>query len=240
MNCREIAVSTCTMTTPAFVLRRQPADLQRLLDTLQSSPLVHVCDAAATICRARTALQGANVDALVCDLRFDDGDALALVSELARGELNGQRTRVLVLTAASDDKLLFEALLAGADGYFVDRGDAMRGVDLAVAAVVRGESQIDPLVARQVLNHFDQPLGHCGLLGRHAVDDFVETGSGSRRSRLEAGQRRLVTMISQGVSIAALARDYAFEPSEIGLAMREIYRKMQRDRLIDASALLAA
>ena len=47
-------------------------------------------------------------------------------------------------------------------------------------------------------------------------------------------------MISQGVSIAALARDYAFEPSEIGLAMREIYRKMQRDRLIDASALLAA
>ena len=115
------------MTTTAFVLRREPADLQRLLDSLQSSPLVHVSDAAATICRARTALQGAKVDALVCDLRFDDGDALALVSELARGELNGQRTRVLVLTAASDDKLLFEALLAGADGYFVDRGDAMRG-----------------------------------------------------------------------------------------------------------------
>jgi DNA-binding NarL/FixJ family response regulator len=228
------------MTTTAFILRRQPADLQRLLDTLHASPLVHIVDAAATTCRARTALQGAKVDALVCDLRFDDGDALALVSELAHGEPNSRRTRVLALAAASDDKLLFEALLAGADGYYVDRGDAMRGVDLAVAAVVRGESQIDALVARQVLNHFDQPLGHCGLLGRHAVDDFVETGSGSRRSRLDAGQRRLVTMISQGISIAALARDYALKPSEIGLAMREIYRKMQRDRLIDASALLAA
>lgn len=228
------------MTTTAFVLRKQPADLQRLLDALHASPLVHVCDAAATIGRARTALRSAKVDVLVCDVRFDDGDALALVAELARGELNGRRMRVLALTRTCDDPRLFEALLAGADGYYVDRGDAMTGVDLAVAAVVRGESQIDPMVARQVLNHFEQALGHRGLAGRHAVDDFIDTGSTSRRSRLDAGQRRLVTMISQGQSMAALARDYDFEPAEIGLAVREIYRKMQFDRRIEALTPLAA
>jgi DNA-binding NarL/FixJ family response regulator len=227
------------MTTTAFVLRQKPADLQRLLDALQASPLVHACDAAATIGRARTALRSANVDTLVCDVRFDDGDVPAMISELASGEMTGRPTRVLVLTRASDDPYLFEALLAGADGYYVDRGDNMNGVDLAVAAVMHGESQIDPPVARRVLDHFEQALGHRGLAGRHAVDDFIDTGSTARRAHLDAGQRRLVTMIAQGQSMASLAREYAFEPAEIGLAVREIYRKMQRDQRTEMIAPLA-
>ena len=68
--------------------------------------------------------------------------------------------RVLILTAYDDDPYIFALLQAGASGYVLKTADSDELVN-AVRAVFRGESALDPAVARKVVQQLTsgRPLG---------------------------------------------------------------------------------
>ncbi|HSR32550.1 MAG TPA: response regulator transcription factor [Anaerolineae bacterium] len=62
-------------------------------------------------------------------------------------------TQVIILTTYDTDDLVFEGIKAGAKGYLLKdaTGETLVG---AIRGVVRGESQLDPGIARKVLGEF--------------------------------------------------------------------------------------
>ena len=62
---------------------------------------------------------------------------------------------VIILTTYDAEDLVFEGIKAGAEGYLLKDTTAEALVE-AVQGVVRGESQLDPSVARKVLGEFQR------------------------------------------------------------------------------------
>lgn len=64
-------------------------------------------------------------------------------------------TQVIILTTYDTDGLVFEGIKAGAKGYLLKDAAGETLVE-AIRGVMRGESQLDPSVARKVLNEFQR------------------------------------------------------------------------------------
>jgi DNA-binding NarL/FixJ family response regulator len=217
------------MSTSVLVACGHAATLKRLTDTLQGTPRVHVVGTASSLLQVRYLLARTRFDVLLCELRLPDGDVLPLLDDLWQGAPHGVRPRVLLVTPGSDHALLLDALRRGADGYCIDRGDAIVDIGQAVAQVVRDEAQIDTTLARRLLSHFDARIAPSGLFGRHTHQDFADTDHSRSELGLEPAERELITLLAQGRSLAAVARDHDLQPGELRRVVREVYRKMQCD-----------
>jgi DNA-binding NarL/FixJ family response regulator len=64
-------------------------------------------------------------------------------------------TQVIILTTYDTDDLVFEGIKAGAKGYLL-KDAASETLVGAIRSVMRGESQLDPGVARKVLGEFQR------------------------------------------------------------------------------------
>jgi DNA-binding NarL/FixJ family response regulator len=64
-------------------------------------------------------------------------------------------TNVIILTTYDADDLVFEGIKAGAKGYLLKDASGETLIE-AIRGVVRGESQLDPNVARKVLGEFQR------------------------------------------------------------------------------------
>lgn len=98
-------------------------------------------------------------------------------------------TRVVMLSVHTDEEYVLQALRAGAVGYLLkDAGRAE--LEIAVAAVARGETYLSPAVSR------------------HVVGDYVRrTGSGTegRLETLTPRQREILQLIAEGKSTKEIA-----------------------------------
>lgn len=81
------------------------------------------------------------------------------------------QVRVLILTAYDDDPYIFASLQAGASGYVMKTADSSELVR-AVKAVARGESALDPVVARKVVERVAG--GARQVAGEAAVEPLTE------------------------------------------------------------------
>jgi DNA-binding NarL/FixJ family response regulator len=90
---------------------------------------------------------------VLMDLRMPRRDGVAATAHIHAGF---PATHVLVLTTFDDDELVFRSLEAGACGYLLkDVGsDALAE---AVRAAARGDSPLQPSIARKVLQRLRQP-----------------------------------------------------------------------------------
>lgn len=87
-------------------------------------------------------------------------------------------TQVIILTTYDTDDLVFEGIKAGAKGYLLKdaTGETLVG---AIRGAVRGESQLDPGIARKVLGEFrrlaeEQPPDDKEPLDRDDVNVVIE------------------------------------------------------------------
>ena len=92
-------------------------------------------------------------DVIVMDIQMPVKDGLTAIQEIASLGLDA---RILVLTSYPDDDKVFQAIKAGAMGYFLKE---TRSEDLAEAIrlVQRGEVALPPAIARKLMQEIKEP-----------------------------------------------------------------------------------
>jgi DNA-binding NarL/FixJ family response regulator len=148
---------------------------------LSSHPGLSVVDDAAS---GRDAVEKAlcyKPDVVIMDLRLPEKDGVEAIRTI---RAKCPQIRILVLTAFSDDQLLFDAVAAGANGYILKEINGEKLVE-ALRALARGESLLDSRVTERILRRFKEgPL-------RPETTAF---------SSLSFQERRILTLIVDGNS----------------------------------------
>src|SRR5262245_61874657 len=131
---------------PAVVRRR----LQAFLDTEPDIEVVGDAEggADALALLQRLAVEERLPDVVLMDLEMHPVDGIASTRRI-RSAFYG--VEVVALTSFSDEDRVHAALEAGASGYLIKDADADE-VAAAIRAAHRGEMQLDPAVARRLMN----------------------------------------------------------------------------------------
>jgi two-component system, NarL family, nitrate/nitrite response regulator NarL len=140
----------------------------------------------------------------VVDLRLPELDGVAIANAVTR---DGLPTRVLVLSAFTDPRLVYEAMAAGAAGYFSKDADRDAVLD-AIAAVARGESRVEPGLQTAL---FDE------LRGRAHDDD---------RPRLTPREREILGLMADGLSAPAIGKRLYVATATVKSHQARIYEKL--------------
>lgn len=91
-------------------------------------------------------------DVILMDIKMPRLDGIQATRQI-KGKF--PTTPIIILTTYAEDELVFEGIRAGASGYLLKDITRDKLVE-AVRGAVRGEAQIDPAVAAQVLAEFQR------------------------------------------------------------------------------------
>lgn len=92
-------------------------------------------------------------DVILLDLVMPRQDGIEAIQQMMQEDLGAQ---ILVLTSFAEDEKVFPAIKAGAQGYLLKDSSPQELIQ-AIRDVSRGESPLDPVVARKVLRELNQP-----------------------------------------------------------------------------------
>jgi DNA-binding NarL/FixJ family response regulator len=135
---------------------------------------------------------------------------------------NSPATKVIIMTAHDDDRLLVDAVEAGASG-FLSKDDAAEAVLSAVKAAAEGEVLIDPAtLARllpQVAREREQQRDALALL-----DDLTDR------------EREILTLLAQGMRNDDIASQLYISPQTVQTHVRNILGKLRVHSKLEAVA----
>lgn len=214
---------------PSIVLiQRDHEASPRLQALIDGTERFWVAGTVHTVEEARPLIQKMDPDILVTDLRVQDGSVHDLLMEL-RGASRGPSPQVLVTLVSHDDKLLLEALSAGADGYWI-HATAHEELIAALEQVSRGESPMSPTIARQVLSHFSS----LGAAASAAMADSLNP------LLLTRPEQEILQWVAQGYLINEIAHHWHSDPHQVACEIRRVYHKLQFDLRASGLSLKAA
>jgi NarL family two-component system response regulator LiaR len=94
-------------------------------------------------------------DVALLDLVMPRKDGLAAIRDI---KAQHPQARILVLTSFAEDEQVFPAIKAGALGYLL-KDSSPHELLRAIRAVYRGDSCLDPAIARRLIQEFQRPAG---------------------------------------------------------------------------------
>ena len=140
----------------------------------------------------------------VVDLRLPGLDGVEIANAVARDALP---TRVLVLSAFTEPRLIYEAMAAGAAGYYSKDADREAVLD-AVAALARGESRVEPRLQNALF----------GELHERARDTEAPV--------LSPRERQILTLMAEGASAPAIGKQLYLAAATVKSHQARIYGKL--------------
>jgi len=174
---------------------------------LASMPQVELVGEATSGTEAVRLAEQLQPDVVLMDLQMPGGGGLAAIRQIAQ---TSPHIRILVVTMFQDDDSVFAAMRAGARGYVLkDMND--EDITRAILAVGSGEAIFSPAIAERMMNFFS---------ARPAlpVEIFPE---------LTASERNVLTLMSQGASNEAIARQLSFSQKTVRNYVSNIFSKLQ-------------
>jgi two-component system response regulator DevR len=184
-------------------------------DLLESEPDIEVIGEAGTAASAVARIPALRPDVAVLDLRLPDGDGVSVCREV-RSLL--PELSCLMLTSFSDEKALFEAIMAGASGYVLKQ---ILGSDLvgAVRTVASGGSLLDPGAASRVLNRMRE------MAVRR--DPLAE---------LTGQERRVLELIGEGLTNRQIGERMFLAEKTVKNYVSAVFAKLGMERRTQAAA----
>jgi len=114
---------------------------------IERQPGMDVVGEAGTAAQAIFLARQLAPDVVVLDIRLPDDSGMEVCRQI---KAERPETKIIALTASPDDKTIFDAIAAGADGYVLKQigsGELIR----ALEQVGHGESPLDPSIANRIL-----------------------------------------------------------------------------------------
>lgn len=184
-----------------------------LRDAVRLRPDLALVGEASDGREALQRLREVQPDVAVLDLRMPGlgGDAV-----LNAVERDGLPVRILFCATATEGKLVYDCLAAGAAGY-VDKGSSAEEICDAILAVARGETVLSERLRSGVL----------GEIGTRRQPE----GETLTRRELE-----VLHLLADGLSAPEIAKRLYVEPSTIKTHLQNVYSKL---RVSDRAAAVA-
>ncbi len=162
---------------------------------------LHFADSCETGLRA---IDGGPWDLALVDLSLGDGDGTQLVGELHRRQ---PRCLCVICSIHNDDRRVFEAMRAGADGYLLkDQPQAVTVRQLL--SIADGLPPLSPPIARRLIAHFQGTEGQ------------------PPDSSLTPREREVLAKLAQGMTLADIAGEFHLSRHTVSDHVKNIYRKL--------------
>jgi DNA-binding NarL/FixJ family response regulator len=179
---------------------------------------IRVIGEAATGSDAVALAARAKPDVVVMDLNLPQISGIEATRELVAAN---PHARVLVLTVASDERTVLDALIAGACGYML-KDATIEEIAAGVRAAAGGESFVSPRVAHHVLGRL---RGHAGSDSAHAPDD----------TRLSGRELEILRLIADGFDNDQIAETLFLSPRTVKNHVSSILAKLEMDNRVQAA-----
>jgi DNA-binding NarL/FixJ family response regulator len=167
-------------------------------------------DAIALAVRARP-------DVVVMDLNLPRQSGIDATRELVAAAPD---SRVLVLTVASDERSVLDALIAGACGYLL-KDATIEEIATGVRAAGAGQSFVSPRVSHHVLERL---RGHAG----------ADRGRGDE-TPLSERELDILRLVAQGCDNDEIAERLFLSPRTVKNHVSSILAKLQMDNRVQAA-----
>ncbi len=128
------------------------------------------------------------------------------------------RIGVIMLTMERQDEYLIEAIKAGAKGYLVKDASSQELVE-AIRAVAAGEAQLDPAMARKVLEEFRR-------LSRTEHKDIIH---------LTEREKEILQLVAQGASNREIAKKLEISEKTVRNRLSVIFDKLHINNRTEAA-----
>lgn len=174
--------------------------LRALLDRLEGIRVVAEAIDGAT---ALELVRREPPDLVITDISMKRMDGVQLAISLKR---EFPQVRVIVLSMHAGADYVHQALASGVSAYLL-KDSAMVELELAVRAVLRGDSYLSPAVSRQV------------------VEGYVEATAS--QSNLTARQREILKLIAEGSSAKEVAFQLGISPKTVEAHRAQIMERLQ-------------
>jgi DNA-binding NarL/FixJ family response regulator len=161
---------------------------------------------AESLQEARAAALKTAPDIALIDLDLPDGSGVDLIREFTRAYPN---CHCVVATMFADDRHLFPALRAGAQGYLL-KDQQMERVVSALQAIGNGEPPLSPAIAQRLLRVFSDE----------------QAQNSNDEARLTARERETLVLIAKGFRLPDVAQQLGVTRHTAAGFIKAIYRKL--------------
>lgn len=164
---------------------------------------------APTLADARAAVAAHTPEIALVDLGLPDGSGIDLIRVLAAGSTP---CHCVVTTIYADDRHLFPALRAGANGYLL-KDQPKDKVIASLRGIVNGEPPLSPVIAQRLLRMF----GGAPQVG---------ASSNETETRLSGRERETLMLIAKGYKLPEVAELLGVTRNTAAGFIKSIYRKL--------------
>jgi two-component system, NarL family, response regulator DevR len=187
-------------------------------DILEAETDIEVVGEAGTVEQALARIPATRPNVAVLDVRLPDGDGVGVCRDIRSGYPDIQ---CLMLTSFSDDEAMFQAIMAGAAGYLLKQ---IKGTDIVdgVRRAARGESLLDPMVTKRVLDRLRKP----------PEED-------ARMARLTDQERRILALIAEGMTNRQIAETIHLAEKTVKNYVSNLLAKLGMERRTQAAVYAA-
>lgn len=199
-----------------FLLDDHEVVRRGLRDLLGQEPDLEVVGESGSAAEAIRRIPALAPDVAVLDVRLPDGSGIDVCRQV-RSALPS--VAALVLTSYDDDEAVFAAILAGASGYVLKQ---VRGADLvdAIRRVADGQSLLDPVVTRRVLDRLRE--------GPHQPEELKD---------LTGQERRILEHIARGLTNRQIGEEMFLAEKTVKNYVSNVLAKLGVERRTQAAVL---